>query len=1521
MPVPEIKRDNVLVPITDIKWVAKNVFTVCVPLYKKVISCELAAVDVPRGTAPLLESTLMAVLERVRRAPHKYLRQDYYSSFPLQGYGDIVFALEVERVIGEVEAEEKVTQWDSLQESLLRHGAGRIVRPVNARLEYLIDAEIQGSSCPLAARDNGVEPCTWAKGLLTFESSSMFRKVLTGRVVDVLRGDVYVVHWDEGCRSNKTDNSDMSEEAWPPPLVVLDAVKCFSPRTDIGYRAKRWMQKNLIFSHVEVCVHCTSPSEKDVANNTQLYFHEQLRCVRASVRLLDVNAPAGGGSARSIGDVGCELISMGLGFVRQVLDAAMPRASGFHDLLRAASTRCCAAVTDPLDATVPAAENTSAFGEWVLEGPPIPSGAVQTLRSFFGDAWLGCPPLVALWQTTMWSGRIDRSAHDYPPCVHDDRPMRTLWSMETLLKENITFDGYVKSMSLLQESRVAHHNPHHRRGLQQDQDQENRESQPRLFLRMEINAVFTDATVCSIKAKMEANNLGSITLYPPEGTIFRSSANVSVVHERMLSATQPNDAVYLSASVTSYRPHMYDPKRHCPAFFDNTVRSEDGKQQTRNVIKLKIEDNAGEMFFVVDVEVQFGSRREVLRHRGIYHLITSSQLLDDGSESSLSEGSDGDGDRNDDIDKEKDSLPGDNSNGVEMDGQRHGRHSADLLESAAYGTETVESWNKETVTTTKYYHCIVDFYFEVDAVRAKEGNFPTQKMREWGERLMYRDVHCVPVGIGVVNGDRGYIGDIRQVAAAEQDGSTSPAGPVNGGTHSVLSQLMKEWWPAEYQSQEMCGRTWGSTPYLVKKWYLRMPLVMVRQESEIRERLNNEYYELLQPLCEKMHSAGLAVTNFASFLDDCRTLKKGEERVSSIQDLDGSKSDDDDDNDNDVFAVSAGKPTFWYHVEAEVPPVEGREAVSVCGAVQAHPKSSRCGPALWPVLSLSLLPPNLPLFVLSISPRQLFTSHHEHHRTVACGSASQDIRPNMSLHIDASFVRLPRRFLPFLFASNYERLPVAMRNVERAFCDSLQQDDTLRQADSPKTMLYAAEGPFVGILSALLLLQRKPHHECGTHSCPKHVYTDVHNLMESEQVASYEIQPSVCCRGVLYRVYPEVDGEKEEQQQQKQPVLFFGSRDTVLSDAFDTPQCVFARNGRIVKRAVSVLGLESLVAPRAGCIVKEESDETCVPLVETSGEECHPMVSRGMGQYPLTNATPRLYHRFSWLAVLGPPLFAHDEFDAETLGRRIELAEGGKLVRRHVAVMYMPLNTSKNPYVSSSYGQMSRRRVYRIHHKRVEKGGWLRDYLSLLLRCRSVHAADADDTVQIADGVLHVYGTANEPLYLFYQTRKQLRFHLGMMLPSILASPDSAEDAASAEAESEEQLIRQLSEAGKRIIELVAERTAQTSGSMKVNEEKEQPPSRVYLDIRADCQLLGDVSNVMRVSVYPVVGEAKERNTASESSTNPHQPFDMYENVYGVLAQDVLVVKYVESQGGYVFEWDQDYERTPDSPRGDSVGH
>ncbi|ESL05166.1 hypothetical protein TRSC58_07210 [Trypanosoma rangeli SC58] len=320
--------------------------------------------------------------------------------------------------------------------------------------------------------------------------------------------------------------------------------------------------------------------------------------------------------------------------------------------------------------------------------------------------------------------------------------------MSTLIRESETFEGFINSVALVRESLGA--------SLEQQQ------CRRRQFLRVEINAIFALARIQDILARVEANTLGSVCLYPTEKSILGNTVEVTVVYDRWPGVIPITETVLLYVAVTGYVSQSYDPTKHIPTDSQHELTVNKEQRHGTKVIKLKRSDDENEIIFVVDVRVEFVNRTEQLNHRCVYFLTraargpgTSGTLLyDDDDLVSV----DGGGTHS--------ACGGDSEE--ESDRQNEQNQGAEEAGPAGNDNETTKI-KEEMESSEMFCHSSVDFYFQVMTDQAHKGGEFMRSLRDWSRRLMYRDVWCVPMDIGTVNGARGFLGDVLLIKTQEEE--------------------------------------------------------------------------------------------------------------------------------------------------------------------------------------------------------------------------------------------------------------------------------------------------------------------------------------------------------------------------------------------------------------------------------------------------------------------------------------------------------------------------------------------------------------------------------------------------------------------------------------------------------------------------------------------------------------------------------------------------------------------------------
>ncbi|KAH8606267.1 hypothetical protein ERJ75_001536600 [Trypanosoma vivax] len=1000
--------------------------------------------------------------------------------------------------------------------------------------------------------------------------------------------------------------------------------------------------------------------------------------------------------------------------------------------------------------------------------------------------------------------------------------------------------------------------------------------------------------------------------------MLEDGSSVTVTYDRSLASIPLSDKVTFSVFLKGYKPDSYQPAEHKRLDYPITSKISVDAPYTQENVKLDLVGGLEEMIFVVDVEVSVVTSGESLRWQCVYLLTRKKMRSDYESDLSL----------DDDAVEQDDEKA--NSGGSDSDadcGAEYGDVATDSAGSLK-GAEGDASANWKNPQKVEFHRVAVDFYFELDSGLFESAEDVRSKMRDWSEQLLYLDVQCIPVGIATVNGQRGYVGDILfdlQDNNEDEKNDSHCVGSSDGGGScasrgSLMSDLQRmRWIRAACLPEENCN-SWSEVPYLVCKCFIELMRATERRESIFRARICAEWHQELSLGLKKLLNTGAVACSEGN----CFSHGKVEEvfQPISLTETDDVALQTADCGSHKIFNVSSGSVPCWYHADDSACVVDGA-GMPLCPDRQNVP---------FPRLSKTLFPPHLALSSLSIFPRQLFDAYRLHHRSLIRKDAQLTMRQTANLHVDCAFMRLPRPILPNVCASNLERLPVALHNIERIFCDSIIEGGVQHFASPAENTFCAMENVFSTLLSFIFML--RPSEGIDTLSGSArggNLNHEVYSLLQnSGRVLAPMDVNHIQCGAVLYRLYPNDSRGSKSFKDGDNSFIFLGSRSGGLTNIIDSSSATLHTNETFFKNVVRVLGIESLGEECVACCGASLDSKSCggsvIPLLERGGAECYPMASRGIGSRPLHNSTPRLYHPFPWLTLLGAPLFVHDEPAPSSLGS----VSPGQMERRHVALTYTPLNTkARKPYRSFSYGRFSRNAVHSQQQKQAASGLEVRKYFSLLLRAHSSPDAGTPQARRFADGILHVYGSPNEPMFLFYQSRQQLRFRLGAHWPFLLDSDKGAASDHDADSSGvEEQLLEQLAKVARDIVEEVVNKTAgdyypvsHTPGEDDGERKKiKVPPSRVFLLFSFSSLSPSRVDKKLRVSVFPIDEQDNgfedeeqmmwqaEGGHALRGSKNPHRPFRMRDNVFSRRARHVLVVTYDKGRDKYNCDWDADYE-------------
>ncbi|KAI5686859.1 hypothetical protein MNV84_06883, partial [Leishmania braziliensis] len=1445
--------DDVLLCVSSVEWIAKNVFLVSVPSYRRKLSCELTAVDVPRGTALELMNTIAAVLRRVNDAMRIYLRQDFYSNFPLEGYGDVLFSAE-----SRYDRTEEL-HWCSLQETLVRAGVACVVRPSVVRFDALLEAELH-------ADVNGSES-TWLSQLQRRERSALFCAVRRCVVEDVMRGDVYRVSW---MSADKCDDA-----VTLPPLLILDATVCQLPSTVKGFAAMRWAQTSLLHRELLVHVHAVFPSDKDIAYNTQLEMYEYLANVRGTAWVLCEST----GEESHGTDVGEVLVSLGLGWIRRVADAGVPRSSNLLSLCRSVGISATQALSRSF------ASNGSGTGNEEVALPAdvcadlalalrLLPGAVAGLLLFNGEWWshaflyCGARQRVSptcdvdqapgatrkLWKTVLWCGDIHKDPND-EPLVYMHRPMRTLFPLTGLAVGRVRLQGYLEGAALLRCCKGA-----------------------RAFLQVEVTTIATAAEWKKRRYDAGYRDLCMVNFYPnPDEIIFSPSVNVFISAAGM----SENAETRLRVSCSHYLAEAFLLSQHTPS--KDWVVTE-GEQYVAS-LSLK-GTNGSPTVFVLDVVVEKRDECAMMwtqcgSDRAVYSLSL-------GTSTEVSNSMD---------DKEADG---------DMDEY--------IAEKNTDNSATSKRKGVLVVPSLVHFLSKLSLFFEVDTRQLEDDNSTRAPLFARIQRafsdLLYEDVLVLPVGVAEVNGVRGLVGDL-----------LFPSEPVPRATAQPLQARTE---PLFHRSLLSCiGRTWWCSGTAATAAPAMTPWPM---SSAVYEAVQSSFDVALEALAREEWTARLGLQQEVEW--QLELLEQQARNCFPLYNLSETLLFDKEPapsllRPHPCLCLTAGEPLLWY------------DSATGC------PRLS---------LSKELLPPTVPLSLFAVRPRELFfNSTIRKKAVVQCTDVplQRSVPEKAYEQLDWAFMRLKFPNLPNIMHSDWERLPLSLRNTERALCDSIARNAVL--TNEVPDMLYASEHIFSLLLSYLAYLQAtsKPvAAEDAAMPDPGVGLATVYRLLQQYSASFLEDCRSSMGFSATLFVLPSFKAHGDTPGVPPRRPLFLGKCDNYATDVFEVPLAdnaspeivAFPVRQDVTLACVSALGVEALVQPCG----EPRVCETCTSV--DSGVEPEKLRTLGGGSLAwgmaTEGSTPVLYHPLPWLAVLGAPLVEHDELTPDALGRlglehnifadvtAATQPTSTTMTRRVVGLRYRCISkfSRKNLYKSISYSRVSSSEMYSILLNDRKRGAEIQTYMSLLLRRRSASGAwEGNDNASSAfpDGELTVYGLPSQPLYVHYRSRADLRFTLSTVCAPLRKEVLKVEEVRHVRGTSN----AVMDEVETRLLSLYAEAAAGFLRRIYQRVQKEQVPSepvkQVFLRFLLRCRDEA-VDPYMAIKVFPVYqhdSEGMQRvidhadiwQRHSISQGNPHRPFSRYRCLHGRLALAELHVTYDAATNAFFAKWNEAYEKKPAS--------
>ncbi|KAK7197272.1 hypothetical protein NESM_000673700 [Novymonas esmeraldas] len=1442
------RGDDTLVAVSAVEWVAKNVFLVAVPSYRRKLSCELTAVDVPRGTAKVLTRAMAAVLQQVNSAMRVYLRQDFYSDFPLQGFGDIIFSAESQgdRVVE--------LHWCSLQETLVRAGVACVVRPSVVRCESLLQTEMRACA-------EG-EAGTWLWQLQRREQSPLFCAARRCVVEDVMRGDVYRVAW----APLTAEEAEKSCATAPlPPILILDATVCEAPSTAKGFTAMRWAQMSVLHRELLVHVHGVFPSDADVAYNTQLETYEHLAHARCTAQIVVAEAETSEGDTTDLGEA---LVAHGYGWVRRVADAGVPRASNFLHL--------CHRVGLSASASAAAAHGSSESGAGPTETPPSlavalhlsPTTADSLLR--FNGAWWrdamvrsaarrgaaarwcdsdgGTGVTRALWAAVLWCGDVHRDVADEPR-AYMHRPLRTLFPLTGLATSRQRLSGYVEGAAVVRCEAGA-----------------------RAFLQVEVTTAATAAEWKALRRRAGFTEACAVQFSPAPGdAFFPSSVNVVV------SATGLGDdtETRLRVSCQHYVADTFLLSQHTP------TKDWEVRESSEYVALLSVKGTGNKAtVFVLDVVVE-GRDDNVVTwtqrccDRAVYSLAADTRAEAYGSGR----------DRDDDRDGDGEAL----------------RKVAAARRLAA----PVQLLSK------------LSLFFELDAAALdRDGSAALlPRLRRAVSHLLYEDVVVLPAGVAEVNGVRGLVGDLLFPSEAVPRATTRPLRhrATTVFRRSLLCEIGRTWWRSSTASAWPMRST---LPDDVQLGFVVAMEAVAREEEMARQRC----YEEVQWVCELLHQE----------LRNCFVDYRGEAPSTLVVAPTTSSSQ----RALRCVCLVAGEAVLW------------------------HDSAAGAAPRL--ELSRDLLPPTVPLSLFAIRPRGLIYTAAAQKKTVVTRSTkampTAPVQEEAYDQLDWIFMRLRLPRLPNILHADWERLPLSLRNTERAVCDAIARN-AISTCEVPG-MLYTTERIFSLLLSYLAILHTmstspaRARAESAAVPLTDSALANVYATLQHCAAPVLDSPPPPMRFSATLFVLPRFKNNSDERGVQHSRALFLGSRDNLVADVFEVPSAdnaspeiaTFPPHSDVVRRCVAALGVESLVQRCPGT----DGGATCESL-DCGGdpEKMHPLGRSGLAWGAATDgSTPVLYHPLPRIAVLAAPLVERDELTPEALGR-LELERdifanvaagtdgaAAAMTRRTVCLRYRCLTrfSEKDPYKGLSYGRVSSRDMYGTLLKNRARGSEVTAYMSLLLRRRGETAAaqkgDNDDNdsdsdgsaCAFPDGELTVYGLPSEPLYVHYRARADLRFTFSTLCSPLQAellrieeAHGSSDTARAAMDKVETQLLSLYAGAAAGFVRRIYERVRREQRS---SESVDQVSLAVELQPRD-----ADTDAYVSIQVFPVqVSDAETTEHVLDytsiwpqprnSHLNPHRTFSLHGSRYGRLALAELRITFDASTGTFGAKWNEVYENT-----------
>jgi hypothetical protein len=579
---------------------------------------------------------------------------------------------------------------------------------------------------------------------------------------------------------------------------------------------------------------------------------------------------------------------------------------------------------------------------------------------------------------------------------------------------------------------------------------------------------------------------------------------------------------------------------------------------------------------------------------------------------------------------------------------------------------------------------------------------------------------------------------------------------------------------------------------------------------------------------------------------------------------------------------------------------------------------------------------------------------------------------------DWAFMRLRFPFLPNILQCNWERLPLSLRNTERAFCESVVRDGSLVREPG---MLFSAHRIFSLLLSYLALLQcmqssRGSDNELDDGATNAGPLSSSSSALAAVYQALRQNTPSMWddCKTAMHfsatlfvlPPYGANTANKVAPVKHSRP-LFLGSRDNAVSDAFEvprsdnaTPETIgFPLMGDLTAHCVSAVAFDTLVEEEkpvdndgSGGGEEEGRHATAAALTTTvlnldegrRPDQLRPIASQGLPWRLAQTSTPVLYHPLSRVAVLASPLVEREEYTADALGRlnmnhdlfagvKAE-PKGNAMVRRRIVLQYRCVNkfSEKNPYRTISYGRVSSVDMFKTFLNSRARGKEVQAYMSLLLRrcptfsnSPTARVLDNCRASAFPDGLLTLHGVPAEPLYVHYRSRSDLRFTLSSICPPLRQSLLRAEQAA---CESPAKAAALVEEAETDLLTLYADAAATYVRKIyeRVRHEQTSDDAAQQISLVFTLQPWDDtIPPHIAVQVFPVYhadAEVMQRvldqeriwHDATAYQNNPHKVFSLLGSRYGRLPMAELRIHYNVAERRFHSTWNDVFEKTAAAP-------